>query len=255
MSMIIDIHAHLGFDYVFDYELNENDLLQANEKYGVDVAIVQPFIPRPYIEDHMEIHNRIYELCCKYPNKFYGMASINPHFRPDDYDRELMRCVKELGFVGVKITPIAHAANPASKDCMHVFEIADALGIPVMVHTGNGIPFADPVACIPAANAFPKVKLILAHAGGEMFFEQALMLARNYENVFLEPSWLGVLNTRTAVETLGAGKVMFSSDDPENIPVELVKYRTAIRNEKDLDMVLAGTATKVFNLKYQSFIT
>ena len=69
-----------------------------------------------------------------------------------------------------------------------------ALGIPVMVHTGNGIPFADPVACIPAANAFPKVKLILAHAGGEMFFEQALMLARNYENVFLEPSWLGVMS-------------------------------------------------------------
>lgn len=247
--MMIDAHVHLGYDYVFDYELTENDLLQANEKYGVDIAIVQPFIPRPYIEDHMKIHDRIYALCCKYPGRFYGLASINPHFRPEDYDRELLRCVKELGFVGVKITPIAHAAHPASKDCMHVFEIAGVLDIPVMVHTGNGIPFADPVACIPAAKTFPNVKMILAHAGGEMFFEQALRLAREYENVFLEPSWLNVLSVRTAIESLGAGKIMFSSDVPENIPVELAKYRTAVSNEKDLEMILQGTASEVFNLK------
>ena len=252
--MIIDIHAHLGYDQVFDYEAQEDELLTANKQFGVDIAIVQPYIVRPYIEDHMEIHNRIYEFCLRHQGKFYGMASINPHFRPADYDRELTRCVKELGFIGIKITPIAHAANPASKNCMHVFEIADTLDIPVMVHTGSGIPFADPINCIPAARTFPRVKIILAHAGGDMFFEQALKLAREYENIFLEPSWLNVLNTKTAVETLGAEKVMFSSDVPENIPVELVKYRTAIKNEKDLDMIFYGTASKVFNLKYKLLI-
>lgn len=247
--MIIDAHAHLGFDYVFDYELKENDLLEASDRYGLDISIVQPFIPRPYIEDHMEIHDRIYQLCCRYPGRFYGMASINPHFRAEDYDRELTRCVKKLSFVGVKITPIAHAVHPASKNGMHVFEIAASLNIPVMVHTGSGIPFADPVACIPAAKAFPQVKIILAHAGSDLMFEQALMLAKDYENVYLEPSWLSVLNIKTAVEAVGARKIMFSSDDPENIPIELVKYRTAVRNEKDLDMVLAGTSASVFNLK------
>lgn len=250
--MIIDVHAHLGYDCVFDCGADENELLAANRQYGVDIAIVQPYVARPYIEDHVEIHDRICDFCRRNPGRFYGMASINPHFRTEDYDRELTRCIEELGFVGVKITPIGHAAHPASKDSMHVFEMAGRLDIPVMVHTGAGIPFSDPTACIPAIRAFPNVKTILAHAGGDMFFEQALILAREYENVFLEPSWLSVFNIRTAVEAAGAAKVMFSSDVPENIPVELAKYKSAIRNESDMETVMCGTAARVFKLGSRS---
>lgn len=247
--MIIDTHAHLGYDYVFDYEAVEDDLLTANRQYDVNIAIVQPYIARPYIEDHVKIHDRIYNLCSRYPGEFYGMASINPHFRPDDYDKELTRCIKNLGFVGVKITPIGHAANPSSNDCMHVFEIANSLDIPVMVHTGTGIPFSDPMTCVLAARTFPHVNIILAHAGGDMFFDQALSLAREYDNVFLEPSWLSVLSIKAAVDAIGAGRVMFSSDVPENIPVELVKYRTAIRNENDLDKIFYKNAIQIFKLQ------
>lgn len=46
---------------------------------------------------------------------FYGMASINPHFKDEEVYDELKRCVKELGFVGVKITPIAHAGESCLK--------------------------------------------------------------------------------------------------------------------------------------------
>ena len=246
---IIDAHTHLGYDYVFDYDAVEDELLKATRQHCISVAIVQPNIVRPYLKDHIEIHDRIYAFCSKYPGQFYGMASLNPHFRPADYDKELIRCITKLGFVGVKISPIGHAANPSSKDCMHVFEIANSLHIPVMVHTGTGIPFADPINCVLAAKAFPQTKIILAHAGGEMFFEQALLLAREYENVFLEPSWLSVFLVKTAIESVGAGKIMFSSDIPENIAIELEKYRTAVNDHAALDMIMNGTARNVFNLK------
>jgi len=247
--MIIDSHAHLGHDYVFDDEVNEEHLLESYKKYGVDGAIVQPFICRPYIADTVKIHNRIFDLCNKYPGKFWGMASINPHFIPEEYEEEARRCILKLGFVGIKLTPIAHAVHPGTKDGMHVFQVAKKLNVPVMVHTGAGLPFADPVSLLPVAEKFKDVKIILAHAGTDLMAQQALYLAMKFENVYIEPSWLSILNIRKMLKVLGASRIMFSSDHVINVPVELAKYRTLINESKELEQVLSGTAIKVFNLK------
>lgn len=246
--MIIDVHAHLGHDVVFDEESTEQELLEAHQTYGVDVSIVQPFVGRPYLADTMSIHDRIHQLCKNHPGSFYGMASINPHLRPEEYEREASRCIKELGFVGIKITPIAHAANPGSRDGLHVFETATALKVPVMVHTGSGAPFSDPIMVFEAAETFREIPIVLAHAGTDLLFAQALHLARRFEHVYLEPSWLSILNLRKALKTIGPGKIMFSSDHAVNIPVELAKYRTLLEGSPDLEQVLSKTACQVYGL-------
>lgn len=246
---IIDSHAHLGIDYVFDEEITEQNLLDEYKANGVDGAIIQPFICRPYIEDTKRYHDRIAKFCRESGGDFYGMASINPHFKDEEYWDELERCVKELGFVGVKITPIAHAVNPASKDGMKVFEMAGKLRIPVMVHTGSGAPFADPMALLPAVKAFPNIKIVIAHAGTDLLVRQAIYLTSEFENVFIEPSWLGISSTKNVIQQVGVNKVMFSSDHPGNVSMELLKYRKLLNDAKDLECVLAGTVSKVFNLK------
>lgn len=247
--MIIDSHAHLGYDYVFDEESTEDKLINYYKKFKVDGTVVQPFINRPYIKDTEEIHNRIHRLCEQNPGRFWGMASINPHFIPEDYEKEAERCIRKLGFVGIKITPIAHAVHPASGDGRHVFEVARRLNVPVMVHTGAGVPFADPISLVNVAKEFRDIKIILAHSGTDLFFQQALYLVREFENVYVEPSWLSILNVKKLIAEIGVNRVMFSSDHAINVPVELAKYKTLIEDEKQLERVLSGTAVEVFNLK------
>ena len=169
--MIIDAHVHLGEDVVFDEVNTEEELIRYYDEFQIDGGIIQPFIPRPYIRDHQEIHNRIAKVCKElWPRKkFFGMASINPHFYPEDYDAEARRCVEELGFKAIKITPIAHACHPSSKDAYHVYEVCRELNVPLMIHTGNGIPFADPTSVYRGAKDHPDVTVILAHAGWESF--------------------------------------------------------------------------------------
>ena len=95
--MIIVLHAHLGEDVVFDEEQTEEELITAYQENHVGGAIVQPYLPRIYMEDHRQIHDRIHRLCQESKEvKFWGMASINPHFRPEDYDEEAQRCIQEL---------------------------------------------------------------------------------------------------------------------------------------------------------------
>lgn len=250
--MIIDVHSHLGVDVVFDEEQTEEQLEAAYEKSNIDGAIVQPFICRPYIEDTRAIHDRIHNLCKSGRKRYWGMASINPHFRPVDYDAEARRCVQNLGFVALKITPIAHAAHPSSKDAMHVYEIAESMGVPVMVHTGAGIPFSDPISLVRAAEAFPNVTIIMAHAGSEMHNQQAIYVAKNHDNVYLEPSWVGVIGTARMINELGSTKVLFSSDMIENIPVEFAKYHSVVSKQEDLDNIFFRNAISVFNLKLQT---
>lgn len=247
--MIIDLHAHLGEDVVFDEEQTEEELITAYRENQVDGAIVQPYLPRIYMEDHQAIHDRIYRLCQdSKEKKFWGMASINPHFRPEDYDREARRCIQELGFVGIKITPIGHAAHPSSKDCMHVWEVCRNLKVPLMIHTGAGIPFSDPISVQRALESFPDVPCVLAHAGSEMHNQQAIYLAEKYENVFLEPSWVGVIGVMNMVKRVGCSKIMFSSDNIYQIPVELAKYRSVIKSQEDLDRVLYRNAVELYGL-------
>ena len=68
--MIINAHAHLGYDTVFDEEATEEELLEYYNEYQVNGAVVQPFISRPYLEDTREIHNRIKRFCDNHPGRF-----------------------------------------------------------------------------------------------------------------------------------------------------------------------------------------
>lgn len=248
--MLIDVHAHYGHDYVFDEDDFDDTLLYWCDKCSVDHAIIQPCIPRPYIKDTIEIHDAIYALVKAHGRRFSGMASIDPHFRPEDYERELTRCVKELGFVGVKITPIGHAANPAGQDSMFAYEISRGLNIPVMVHTGAGAPFADPLNIIKPAKAFPDVKFVMAHAGTDALFTAALHVAESCPNVYLEPSWLNIYSLKAAVESIGPARIMFSSDMPMNIPVEIAKYRALTDDPAVLDQLFCRTAIDVYGLGF-----
>ena len=247
--MIIDIHAHLGYDFVFDEEQNEQELLDAYNENKIDGAIIQPFICRPYIEDTINIHNRIFKLCKNYPGRFWGMISIQPHFKPEDYEKEAIRCCKKLGFVGIKITTIAHAVNPSGKDGFHVFEVAKMLNLPVMIHTGIGTPFADPMSSWKVLEAFPEVKVIIAHAGSGLMFQQAIILAQKFDNVYLETSWLPAPYVLNILKTIGASRLMFASDLSLNLPMEIMKYKMLIKKNSDYERIMAGTAKEVFNLK------
>ena len=247
--MIIDVHAHLGEDFVFDEVQDEEMLLNVYAESGIDKVVLQPFICRPYIEDTRAAHDRVAALCKKQGSTaFYGMASINPHFRPDDYKREAERCIKELGFVAIKIATSAHGIHPSSRDGMHVFETARALGVPIMIHTGLGLPFADPAAAWRAIEAFPDVKTVLAHTGSNICQEQAVMLAKRYNNVYLEPSWMPSVSIAAMVNAVGPQKVMFSSDLVGNVKPAIFAFRQAITDERHLDQVMWKTASSVFGI-------
>ncbi len=216
--MIIDVHAHLGYDRCYGTDNPEDQLIYWQDKCGIDHAIV-------------------------------GMASISPQLRPEEYERELRRCVNELGFVGVKITPAGHGLNPGIKDVWWIYELCEKLDIPVMIHTGSGAPFSDPINIYEPAKNFKNVRFVIAHAGSDSIHATALHVAKLCPNVYLEPSWLCVYLVLSTVRAIGAERVMFSSDLAMNAPVELAKYNALPVSEPEREQLLYKAAKTVYKLK------
>ncbi len=250
MRKIFDAHAHLGYDVVFDVQVEESELLSTYEKYNVTGALIQPFICRPYLSDAINIHNRISAFATKYPGSFYGMISINPHLKEQEVEQECFRCVNELGFKGIKIATTAHGVSPSGKSGMHIFEIARALKIPVMIHTGGG-NFGDVVHLNKPIESFPDVPVVIAHGGGDSGIDQCINISLKNDQVFVEPSWISILGVEKMLRILGSEKLMYSSDMPQNTAVEIATFETACKgNDKDLDNVFYKTACKVFGIDW-----
>jgi len=247
---IIDAHAHLGYDSVFDVVFTESSLLEAQESNGIDVTLVQP----PTVHDLEGVklcHDAIAELAGRFPNRFFGICCPNPHLPGTQFQDEVRRCIEELGFVAVKLHPFGHAVNPLGTDGRKVFETANRLAIPVMVHTGPGVPWTLPSLLRPIAENYPSLKIVVAHAGHNMLSVEAGLLAESCPNVYLEPSWVSVLTVESWIRSLGAHRIMFGSDHGENAAVELAKYRSMKLTEDQLAMVLGGTAASVFGINLQ----
>lgn len=247
MAKVIDTHAHLGECCVFGLMSTEEEIFRRQDENRVDATIVQPY---PGAKDFLKRHDEIAALCEKHPGRIFGLASLSPHIGHDRYKREVERCVKDLRFVGVKLHTIGHGVNPLSEDGNLVFETAHELGIPAMVHTGAGIPFSLPALCIPAAQKFPGLNIVLAHAGGGIVSAEAQVAASICKNLYLETSWCLGEDIRWMISTIGPDRVMMGADLPSNVPVEIAKYRALDLEPKVYEKVMGQTAIEVFHLRW-----
>lgn len=243
--MIIDSHMHLGEDLIFNTNDSEDDILAYFDEWDIGGALLQPGI-MPV--DVKAAHQRIYELTKKYPDKFWGCTVLSPYMKEDKYENFVKWTVEYLGFKALKLQPYAFCASPVSPQGRKVFETASKLNIPVIIHTGNGVPSALPSLSIPIAKTYPELNIVLAHSGAGMYGGEALIAATQCPNITLETSWSTVLDIKSFIETIGADRVMFGTDVPLNAGAELGKYKALHLTDEQYTAVYEGTARRVFHI-------
>lgn len=243
--MILDTHMHLGEDLMFNTDDSEDAILAYLNETGIDGAILQTGILN---RDPKAANERIYRFCQRYPGRFWGAAVLSPYVPEEEYRSFMRWAIKDLGFRAIKMHPYAFCANAISPQARKVFETARELNVPVIIHTGNGVPAALPSFGIPAAKAYPDLKIVLAHSGAGMYGSEALIAAQTCENIYLETSWCTVLDLKQFVNSLGCERIMFGTDVPLNAPVELAKYRALKLTDSQYERCFYGTAAEVFSL-------
>ncbi len=127
----------------------------------------------------------------RFPGRIVGFAGIDVSNRIHDAVREVEIFVGKRGLKGVFIEPQrAFAAHPDALRCDPVYDLCQALDVPVSIMTGplagSDIGFADPAPIDRVASRFPKLKIVCGHGCWPRVSEM-IAVAFKHPNVFVSP--------------------------------------------------------------------
>lgn len=215
---VLDIHVHIQ-----PWDMHPTAVQHAMESGRADLDRIREFMASPkaflahldgcgiervglinYVApDVMGFTGEVNAWCARYasaaPDRLIPFGSVNPRFTRDPAG-ETER-VLDLGIRALKIHPPhqlfavnAYRTGGAGAGIGEVFRVAEERGVPVMVHTGTSVfpgarnVYADPMPADDVGVDFPKLRIILAHAGRPLHGEAAQFLVRRHPNFHLDLS-------------------------------------------------------------------
>jgi len=154
-------------------------------------------------------------------DEFYAFVSLNPFLETSLVGR--LDELRSMGTVkGIKLLPPYQHFAPNDACVYPLYDRAQELGLPVTFHTGTSrfpgtrLKYADPLLVDDVAVDFPRLTILLAHAGRGVWYKEAALLAQLHENVYLDIAGLPPRNLPAYFPNLSriAHKLVFGSDFP-----------------------------------------
>ena len=127
----------------------------------------------------------------EYKDRFWVFGGVGEN-KPSENLQEAKRCIEELGLDGIALDP-GWLNPPRKADDRYfypVYAYCETEGISVSVsmsiNSGPDLSFSDPVAIQRITMDFPKLRLVVSHAGWPMITAM-LAVAAKHPNVWLLP--------------------------------------------------------------------
>jgi predicted TIM-barrel fold metal-dependent hydrolase len=140
--------------------------------------------------------------------------------------RHIREMAERHGARGVKLHCVAQAFNMSDERMWPTYAVCQELGLPIVSHSGpdrGSHGYAEPRAFVGMLEAFPRLRVVLAHLGGGAW-RQSRDIARVYPNAYFDCceiiEWTGGTKAPTKrelaelIKDVGPDRVMMGSDYP-----------------------------------------
>ncbi len=248
-----------------------DELVKTLDNAGIDVAVIfsvdWALLAGESRMTNKEINKHFADVAERHPGRFWPLCALDP--RRGDVIEQATVAIEEWGMKGFKLMPSA-GFYPNDPTFFPFYQKCAEWGVPIVFHSGGWEihwEYAQPMYIASAGEAFPEVKMIMAHAGLESW-EQAALAASIMPNVFLDISLLGQWKYRInpqkyyawfrdLIDEAGHEKIMFASDWPgPNSWTPLNEWAEAIRNPRgdikftaeESEWIMGKTAQHVFGI-------
>ncbi len=209
-------------------------------------------------------YERVAEMCQKYPNRFSGLAGVDPT-RGMQSLRDLEQAVEEYGFVGAHLYPHWFGLAPDQARYYPLYAKCCELDIPIMMQVGHCLRYqrkrilpsvGRPITLDQIAIDFPELVLIGIHIGYP-WTEEMISVAWKHENVYIGSDAYAPRHWPEPfihfINTWGKDKVVFGTDwpviDPERATKEINELQLRPISKQNL---LRDTALRIFRLPESS---
>lgn len=228
--------------------------IDAMDKAGVSKALISAWEgPQGTLISNDEVAAFVKEA----PDRLIGIGSVNIA-HPMEAVGEIRRCVKELGFKGIRVLPWLWELPPTHARFYPVFAECCELGVPFCTqvgHTGPLMP-SDVGRPIPhidqVAIDFPELVIVGGHIGYP-WTEETIAVATKHPNVYIDTSAYTIKRYPPELVRFMAGhgrkKVLFGSNWPMISPERCLEGLEELPlDEEALEFFLGGNAARVFSL-------
>ncbi|HBP38110.1 MAG TPA: hypothetical protein DD640_05110 [Clostridiales bacterium] len=209
---IIDSHSHIGSYHAFNAPHSDAEgMLESMDALGVDRVMITAHASIG--PDFVYGNNLVIAALQKYPDRFWGYATLNPHY-PGDLLSELDRCFAVPGMMGIKLHPSCHEVAIEHENYRPVYEYANQNHCPVLIHTW-GVGQIQAIGRL--AGQYPDIPFLIGHFGGDIAgMEESIRIINQHTHVYgdLALSIVREGNVEWLVENVGSGKVLYASDMP-----------------------------------------
>lgn len=265
--MIIDTHVHVCPDRIVQMmedalmrtwgsptfgRLTAESLLSTLEEWGIDKAVV--FNVCQDASQVRAANNFLIKL--KSNEKLIPLGNMLPGF--PEYKEELKR-LRDNGIQGIKFSSRAQKFVADDPSMFRIYEEMNTHRMIAYFHSGDPImptrAGSDPAKLARVADAFPKMKIVVAHLGGLDMLEEAQTYLVG-KNVYLDTAWvpsLELLDPDLIVDIFtrhGINKILFGTDSPGTYgPREIRWVKKLPLKEQDKERILFENARELFGIK------
>lgn len=172
-------------------------LLRHLDAHGVERACCINYVSPDVIGFTREVNDWVAKFTEGHRDRLVPVGSVNP-LHEKDVAAEIRR-VLDLGIAMIKLHPPHQLFSPnAYLDSLpsvaSIYEECQLRGVPVMIHTGTSVfprarnRFASPMPVDDVAIDFPRLEIVMAHAGRPLYRDEAFFLVRRHRNVMVDIS-------------------------------------------------------------------
>lgn len=227
--MIIDTHTHVQRVPGSFWDSPPERLIRLMDEANVEKSVIMSYGGAP-----PEISVDYIDECVKnWPERMIGYANLDP--RDEQKVSSLLHyAVKNLGFKGLKLHPVAYELHPVNPLSIKILKKAAELCVPVLFHCGDE-EYTLPLQIAMASALCPETIMILGHMGGYFHVKDAINVAETYRNIILETSAMPYpYMVKEAVKRIGSERILFASDGPGCTPeLDIIKVRRAGLSEDE----------------------
>jgi uncharacterized protein len=277
---VIDIHIHIQpldmfkprahelikrgrKDYadVEKYSASPKEFLKFMDEAEIERAGLINYVSPEVIGFPPEVNDWIANYCAAQPRRLLAFGSVHPKYVADagaEVDR-----LKKIGIRGLKVHPSHQLFAPNEYrnglgPLRAMYERAEALRMPVMIHTGTSIfpgarnTYAQPILADDVGVDFPNLIVILAHGGRPLWMEEAFFLVRRHSNMYMDVSGIPpqkLMQYFPRLEEI-ADKTLFGTDWPgpgvPGVRGNIEKFRALPISAAAQQKILYDNAAKLF---------
>lgn len=202
VEFVLDAHTHIGGTSKWYHlpDASTEGMVVEMDRIGVDQAITFSFAGAT--SDFVYGNDTVAAEVRKYPERFVGFATVNPHYHAD-MKQELERC-KANGLRGIKLIADYQRYPREGPGLFPAYEFAHEHSWIMLNHNWGTPDFLDRLA-----ETFSDACFIIGHYFGPMYAD----VVSRRENVFqCTCAALNFADVETMVDTMPVEKIVFGSD-------------------------------------------